>query len=159
MIQEVELTNGRDHPGQKCWILSFSGFDTAEKVFGCCILNSALSQCFYLSDRTWTFEEFYIYFFEMVTMYWSKGHVFAWQFSMTFYFPWWFHFLQKLKTEDFILCCFSFYCLAWRNIFKSAISVSTSCVRLQKWIATSWARICSLQKLLEIIWPKKMKTR
>lgn len=32
MIQEVELTNGRDHPGQKCWILTFSGFDTSEKA-------------------------------------------------------------------------------------------------------------------------------
>lgn len=32
IIQEVELTNGRGHPGQKSWILSFDGIDTVDKA-------------------------------------------------------------------------------------------------------------------------------
>lgn len=32
VIKEVELTGGRGHPGQKSWIISFSGIDTVEEV-------------------------------------------------------------------------------------------------------------------------------
>ncbi|XP_008797487.1 uncharacterized protein LOC103712681 [Phoenix dactylifera] len=32
MISEVELTGGRSHSGQKCWIISFSGIDTMDKA-------------------------------------------------------------------------------------------------------------------------------
>lgn len=32
MIQEVELEEGREHPGQKIWILKFRGIDTVEKA-------------------------------------------------------------------------------------------------------------------------------
>lgn len=31
-IQEVELIEGREHYGQKTWILSFEGIDTVEAV-------------------------------------------------------------------------------------------------------------------------------
>ncbi|KAK6932260.1 RimM, N-terminal [Dillenia turbinata] len=31
-IQEVELVDGRDHPGQKSWILKFSGIDTVDQA-------------------------------------------------------------------------------------------------------------------------------
>ncbi|KAK8957315.1 hypothetical protein KSP39_PZI001530 [Platanthera zijinensis] len=30
-ISEVQLTGGRNHPGQKCWIISFEGVDTVDK--------------------------------------------------------------------------------------------------------------------------------
>ncbi|OAY74197.1 Ribosome maturation factor RimM, partial [Ananas comosus] len=32
VIKEVELTGGRGHPGQKSWIISFSGIDTVEEA-------------------------------------------------------------------------------------------------------------------------------
>ncbi|KAL5715735.1 hypothetical protein ACHQM5_017515 [Ranunculus cassubicifolius] len=32
VIREVELVEGRDHPGQKSWIVSFSGIDTVDKA-------------------------------------------------------------------------------------------------------------------------------
>ncbi|OAY71141.1 Ribosome maturation factor RimM [Ananas comosus] len=32
LIKEVELTGGRGHPGQKSWIISFSGIDTVEEA-------------------------------------------------------------------------------------------------------------------------------
>ncbi|KAF9589735.1 hypothetical protein IFM89_028644 [Coptis chinensis] len=32
IIREVELVEGRDHPGQKSWIVRFSGIDTVEKA-------------------------------------------------------------------------------------------------------------------------------
>ncbi|KAL5772054.1 hypothetical protein ACOSP7_011662 [Xanthoceras sorbifolium] len=31
-IQEVELIEGREHPGQKCWILAFDGIDTVDQA-------------------------------------------------------------------------------------------------------------------------------
>lgn len=31
-IQEVELEEGRGHPGQKSWILKFRGIDTVDQV-------------------------------------------------------------------------------------------------------------------------------
>ena len=31
-IKEVELVEGREHPGQKSWILSFSGIETVDQV-------------------------------------------------------------------------------------------------------------------------------
>ncbi|KAK8964274.1 hypothetical protein KSP40_PGU006129 [Platanthera guangdongensis] len=31
-ISEVQLTRGRNHPGQKCWIISFEGVDTVDKA-------------------------------------------------------------------------------------------------------------------------------
>ncbi|KAK2654405.1 hypothetical protein Ddye_014261 [Dipteronia dyeriana] len=31
-IQEVELIEGREHYGQKCWILAFDGIDTVDQV-------------------------------------------------------------------------------------------------------------------------------
>ena len=31
-IKEVELVEGREHPGQKSWILSFSGIETVDEV-------------------------------------------------------------------------------------------------------------------------------
>lgn len=42
MIQEVELEEGREHPGQKSWILKFRGIDTAEQV----LVKSVLLQIF-----------------------------------------------------------------------------------------------------------------
>ena len=32
MIQEVELEEGREHPGQKSWILKFRDIDSVEQV-------------------------------------------------------------------------------------------------------------------------------
>lgn len=32
MIQEVELVEGRGHPGQKSWILKFRGIDSVDQV-------------------------------------------------------------------------------------------------------------------------------
>ncbi|WOL14510.1 hypothetical protein Cni_G23290 [Canna indica] len=32
LISEVQLTSGRAHAGQKCWIVSFSGIDTVDKA-------------------------------------------------------------------------------------------------------------------------------
>lgn len=34
MIQEVELEEGREHPGQKSWILKFRGVNSVEQVLG-----------------------------------------------------------------------------------------------------------------------------
>jgi len=31
-VQEIELEEGREHSGQNCWILKFTGIDSAEEV-------------------------------------------------------------------------------------------------------------------------------
>lgn len=38
IIKEVELVEGREHPGQKSWILSFSGIETVDRS-NICILS------------------------------------------------------------------------------------------------------------------------
>lgn len=46
-IQEVKLIDGREHPGQNSWILTFEGIDTVEQVS--CFLILELSFCFLIS--------------------------------------------------------------------------------------------------------------
>jgi hypothetical protein len=48
IVQEVELVEGRGHPGQKSWILRFRGIDTEDQVrftitFVCCLFCFVLS--------------------------------------------------------------------------------------------------------------------
>lgn len=54
MIQEVELEEGRGHPGQKSWILKFKGINTVDQVREQCIFVAFL--CFYVRGERYRIE-------------------------------------------------------------------------------------------------------
>lgn len=63
-IREVELVEGRGHPGQKTWILKFGGIDTVEEVslaraiFSFVLFNLSVLFIFCYSEYTAIFSEY-----------------------------------------------------------------------------------------------------
>lgn len=63
-IREVELVEGRGHPGQKTWILKFGGIDTVEEVslaraiFSFVLFNLSVLFIFCYSEYAAIFSEY-----------------------------------------------------------------------------------------------------
>lgn len=55
-IQEVELEEGREHPGLKSWILKFRGIDTVEQVFFHTLPNIENFVLLAYYSHAWTIE-------------------------------------------------------------------------------------------------------
>lgn len=66
-VQEVELVEGRGHPGQKSWILRFSGIDTVDQVSFTIVSFFKCYLCLNLSFRL--LSQCICFFFFLLSMY------------------------------------------------------------------------------------------